>query len=106
MMAIPSPEVCETYAAILLKPRKVEFKPGVWHMQPPGEICEAAAAALRQHHALVKALEQIARGTPDEFYPFRAMGYDQMKQVARAALSTRITRESGTTAASDPAISS
>jgi hypothetical protein len=35
---------------------------------------------------LVKALQQIADGTTDEFYPFRAMGHDQMKQVARDAL--------------------
>lgn len=43
---------------------------------------------LQERDALVKALEQIAEGTTDENYPFRAIGRDQMKQIARAALDT------------------
>jgi hypothetical protein len=35
---------------------------------------------------LVRALEQIAEGTTDETFPLRAMGRDQMQDLARSAL--------------------
>lgn len=79
---MPSRETCETYASILLKARKVEFKPGIWHMQPPGELCEAAAEALRQHHALVDALEHVTELLVDTWAD--AMDGDPEKEIAVA----------------------
>ena len=106
---VPTPwRVCDSHpqrACIYIKPeegwgeiatlygsfddRDVKDENGVWQNDTTRMATAAfIVKAVNSHDALVKALEQIAEGTTDENYPFRAIGRDQMKQIARAALDT------------------